>query len=500
MRLRKLILSTGLAVAMVATTIPVGATPATQTGKIYKGSTESVINDAFKETLPFMDADTEATTVSGNVKKLTSTVSTPAQGNEAIPDNPTDSKFADYASANGVTIEKLTIPGTLTASQDTVYTCTVTYKLTDADVNKTVADLVDAKDKAALDELKAVTDELIDTTAVDITGGTKQNAYKSSSNPAKDATASKWDSNPQDASQKVVAEDVGKAYTAVATATITTSYKISDVSSTGYTFKYMMTGLPETDNNGLKVEYSVLDWDPENMTLTEHESEFASGVLTYYVTALDHEYYYAKKAVSTKDALELVEPTDTGYIYTIQQKEAPSSDTVKGIFDKAVKDNSFNLVAYLDLSVRDAATNKVVEGKAFEFKIGIPTDIGTEGVTYKVLRLHGTATTPDILDTTISEDGKYIVFTTDQFSDYALVTVAADAETPADPKEEQQQEEQQQEDTQNPTTLENTKGGSDKADTGVKSGDNSMMPIVVVSLLLALCAGSVAVYKEKKTL
>lgn len=493
LRLDKLVLSAGLALAMVATSIPVGA--ATNSGKIYKGSTESVINDDFIETLPFMDADTEATTVSGNVKKSTKAVTAPVQGGEETSTAPTDSKFTDYENANGVTITALTKPGTLTAIQDTVYTCTVTYTLASTDVGKTAADLATAKDKAALDELKAVTDELIDTDKVDITGGTKQNSYKSEAGPAKDATSSKWNTTLE---ATVTSEDVGKVYTAIATATISTSYIISDLTSTGYTFKYMKTDLPETEKeNGLKVEYSVLDWDPENKTLTEHESEFASGVLTYYVTALDHEYYYAKKAVSTKDALELVKPTDTGYIYTIEQNDAPSSDTVKGIFDKTVKDNSFNLVAYLNLSVRDAATNKVVEGKAFEFKIGIPTDIGTEGVTYKVLRLHGTATTPDILDTTISEDGKYIVFTTDQFSDYALVTVAADAETPAeDPTTEAPAEDP----TQAPaTTPEAAKDTTTKSDTGVKSGDNSMMPLFMTTLLLALCAGSLAIYKEKKT-
>ncbi|WP_027437692.1 hypothetical protein [Lachnospira multipara] len=186
---------------------------------------------------------------------------------------------------------------------------------------------------------------------------------------------------------------------------------------------------------------------------------------------------------------------DEGYTATIAKGDALDKTKFEGLSEDAKSAGAFSIA----VTLTSTGANRTETESALTFKIARPIDVA-EGVTWYILAAH-TDGTFEIIPAT--EAGGYITFSTSKFSTFELVyTAAAAAE---DPTEEQQQEEQQPgeqqpDDSQDPATPEINKGRSDKSPTVVKSGDNSMMPIVVVSLLLALCAGSVAVYKEKKTL
>ena len=168
--------------------------------------------------------------------------------------------------------------------------------------------------------------------------------------------------------------------------------------------------------------------------------------------------------------------------------------------DEYISSNGYTKVSYLNITVTDENSNEAVEESTtdFTFTIKVPTDIGTDGITYTVLRMHNGVV--EALETTVA-DG-VITFTSNKFSDFALVYTTS-AATTEDPTEEAT-------DSTDGTTVADATDATEAADSTAdssttsttaskKTGDNSMMPLFMTTLLLALCAGSLAIYKEKKT-
>jgi len=288
------------------------------------------------------------------------------------------------------------------------------------------------------------------------------------------------------------------------TKTTKTEYKI-DTLVGGYTYDY----LEVNDKTSESKVYKQLAKDNkcENQEYTVVND---GAAIKISVTDLTSTYFLGHKEVSTsgnlyfgddedgEDATEqAIKVTDTVTL-TVSSTATPvdSAD-----FDTVAKANNAKIAGYFTATLSNGTytdsevTVKIVKPKDIEALAG-------EGKTikYTVIRSHE-GMPIEALET--NSDGEYITFSSKYFSTYALAyeivdAAATPAETPAeDPTTEAPANEN---DTQAaaPTT-EAAQGSGTTSATGVKAGDNSMMPLFMTTLLLALCAGSLAIYKEKKT-
>jgi len=486
MRLRKLILSTGLAVAMVATTIPVGAASSASSAQkstvwAKDGTIVSETDDKFKDAIAALDTTKDSTTTEdGMTKTVGATSGGTINGVTSLKDSTTAS-YSDNLITK-ITNDGYTKSGSVLdlssnkeiedLTQTTTYAYSSKYTSLKSQTEDQAKAAANAAAKAALEEAAGK----VGSTPTETSYGTKTVKVEESV-----AVSAK-----QDGSDDYSAGTT--AYTITGTYTKTTTYAIDDVSYFGYTLSLLLTG--GFDADATNREYIVYKVDADG-NITSVTPTVTDNGLVVETTDLSAKYYTAYKTVSKSDDL-IFDETDTEDVAKITQVAEPTKEG-KTEIAKSIESNSFTPVSYFTITLR---SGKTYSDTPITFKIAVPVDVDSN-VTYKVLRFH--EGTVDVLDTTVT-DG-FIYFTTDKFSDYALVTVAADAETPADPETPAADPETPAADpTQAATTTEAANGTSSTSASGVKSGDNSMMPIVVVSLLLALCAGSVAVYKEKKTL
>ena len=504
MRLRKLILSTGLAVAMVGTTIPALGyvdNAGTDTAGLQKNGSgitavdQGALTTAGEDFVGAYGLEEDAkVTVSG----LTGTITNLSlNGGGISPAN----DMATLAEKNNNKLGKELGTNEYTyaeAKKVSNYVVTASYS-----VSKTVT--LSGDGSLNVDNDKATIVQDIETKAgadVDLTKAQIATALavkEETVDNLHETVAYVQDSGIYTAGTTDTKSSLKDAKVTV-TETFTVTYTKDTVAS-GYAYDIIFD-TAVADNK----DYIAYAYDSENDELAEvATTKVANGKkIQVTVSDLTQNYVLVEKVVSTTENLIHEEPTVDGLdIKVTPNTEANVDKTAKEFIDKYVIKNDLNHIAYLDIAVTKTADgSEVTETEtALTFKIAVPTDLPAleDGKTrvFKVIRVHE----GEVVELPTEVVDGYIVFSSDKFSDFALAYVDVAAETPAEtPTEDPTTETPAEEPTQTATTTEAANGTSSTSASGVKSGDNSMMPIVVVSLLLALCAGSVAVYKEKKTL
>jgi len=483
LRLDKLVLSAGLALAMVATSIPAiaGVTTDTTTTKI---ATEGLtLSDKTVDLSNSTDVAAFVKAVTGkeaaDTEALSTKVTTVTKGTTVGAKK----VVSDKEKTVGDTLKKIMgkTPAVVGSGIPDTYeiTVTTTYTYSSFPTEKTSADDAVAAAKA-----------LVEDKNVDADTPFGYGTYGITVTP-KDLVAN--------------AEAEAETYTVSGKVEVVETYTVNKLPS-GYSFDFILGGKPK-ENEEYKVYRQGTDTtDVEEIT---DVTEVDNG--QYFVASdLVSTYFVVAETISTAKTLVIPTVSNDTYEVTIEQKTAPSTDAAKTAITKAESDNGLTHVAYLNIAVL-LNTNPVNKtDSAISFKIAPPTDVvsANEGktITWYVIRNHtddSNNVTTTVLDTTIDSDG-YIVFSSDQFSDFALAYTVAAATPAENPAEEEKQSQEQQSGDATPAGGSNSGSGSSSENgttsaTGVPGGDNSMMPLFMTTLLLALCAGSLAIYKEKKT-
>ncbi len=519
LRLDKLVLSAGLALAMVATTIPVGAAVHTTTSD---GETTVSVEDGFakdvttkvtdanfaKIVAPDADPVTKESTITITTAAATGTVNSDDKKVDVLK----QSSFNDYLSQNGIDKDDVKAASDISyvVEQDVTYAITgYVYNLSATEKTEVAA------------EIEANTEE------------TKRNAAKANALAAARKAAGLPEADST--SNPTVTRELGTATctledganptkcTVTVTDKVTYTTAVTDLSSySGYTYDLVLGTVAENE------EPVVLKFDKSG-----HVSEITDGitVASDYKVAISltdlttsNIYVLATKTVSTSSNLlfgtddadnsEATQKDTTNGESVVIKGEANPGTAAKTAIDTVVKNNSLTHVAYFDITAYNNAdptsdTAAVIPAttKTYTFKIAIPTDLPAvaDGYTrtYKVIRYHGTDA--EILDAEVA-DG-YITFSSNLFSDYALAYVDVAAETTEATEEASNATDGTTvADATDATAAAATEAADSTADSSTTAtkkspdmGDNSMMPLFMTTLLLALCAGSLAIYKEKKT-
>lgn len=508
LRLDKLVLSAGLALAMVVTTIPaIAGTPTASTkesaGLSLNGKTVA-INDtngltttegkAFAKAQKGVEEDGAAQTFTGYEGKITSiTVTENAESTNAVGDY-----VKNAAKSDGMTLVDPTTGSTTTNGVKLpTYTITVTSKYT--------------KVLEGLDLSGAVDESQNDTAIIETeleANDTVKQALEAANNAIKGEGITIQTVEPS-VGKTSYTEDEAKKVDVTITTTTETVYTI-DTLVGGYTYDYLA-------NNDEKYEYKVYKQLAKDNTCENQEYTVVNdgASLKISVTDLTSTYVLGRKEVSssgnlffgddedgedaTEQAIKVTDTVSLTVVSTIADDVLPKD---KAAFKAVADEIGATVAGYFNANLSNGepytdseVTIKIVKPRDIEALAG-------EGKTikYTVIRSHE-GMPVEALET--NSDGEYITFSSKYFSTYALAYEIVDAvETPAeDPTEDPTTAAPAQEDpTQAPaTTPEPANGPADKSATGVKGGDNSMMPLFMTTLLLALCAGSLAIYKEKKT-
>ncbi len=495
LRLDKLVLSAGLALAMVATTIPVmPVKAATATAGIYSGSTEVTLGADFAATVTGVKT-TGTSNVNDTIVKTENVGTVTAGTLNATPSaNSEATGVTNYLTKNGLTaVEASTITpftaGVIVTQQTTYAMSGYSYTSVETDENETTAKA--SAVTAAKTVMEGVAGEAKVGTATPEDYGTKQVTVAAS-----EALAATADSeNPETYTAKT------SKYTVAGTYTVTTTYTITDLTSFGYTAKYTVPGVAAA-NSGKNI-YKVLkltDATNGGIDITEVTSTSADETVTFEVTDdLTAKYMVAYSVESTSDALITGKTDVDGYTIKIAPSDGTDDATAKYLIDEYISSNGYTKVSYLNITVKDSNNEAVEESTTdFTFTIDVPTDIGTDGITYTVLRMHNGVVEP--LTTTVA-DG-VITFTSNKFSDFALVYGKSTTDTieeATDTTTDSTTTDSATDATTDSTSATTADSSTTSTTASEKTGDNSMMPLFMTTLLLALCAGSLAIYKEKKT-
>ncbi len=449
LRLDKLVLSAGLALAMVATSIPAIAGTTSETTTT---SGLTLVSDG--STVNLNDSETKATFVS-DVIGVTAGTDTSVSGISKVTAIGTISGFekdnvnvdSSQFTSEIVTGDKMTKVAGLKVKESKI-TITETYTFNgyvfesagvtgtstaqeNEDTAKTAA-TTDAIGKVTTEVEKAlnINDDDTSNPTVALTGHPTVAAAGTLADPT---TAASETEGKYDGTCTVAA---GTKFNVNGSVTVTKEYTVETLPSK-YTFDLVFS---DGDNYSTSRDYKLV----KDVTLTggNHEVTYVEGTkvnngkdLLYSTTDLDSttNYYLVYNLVSTSDAL-LFAPTSgsdaasakvtVGSVEaTIKNADAPTGDELTA-FTTALTDNNLTKVAYFSITGLDSAIST-----AAEFKIAEPTDLPAvaSGYTrqYKVLRYHDLAV--QVLDASVDSDG-YIVFSSDKFSNFALayVDVAAD--------------------------------------------------------------------------
>ena len=478
LRLDKLVLSAGLALAMVATTIPVGAyvnDAGTDTSGLQKSGsgitavsagTLTTAGEDFVEAYGLeTDADVTVSGFTGTKSLLLSGGTLTADDDIATKAEKNNNKLGKELGTNEYTFVE--------AKKLSNYVVTATYS-----VSKTVT----------LTTVEAATggapsDEATDETSLETAAVEKAKTDV-------DLTAA------QIATALAVKEETVGTITEGATYVTSSGTYTAGTGATGYAYDIIFDKTVVDNEN-----YIVYAYDSENDELTEvATTKVANGKkIQVSVTDLTQNYVLVSKVVSTTENLIIEKPTVDGLdIVVTPDAEANNDNTAKEFIDNYVTKNDLNHIAYLDITVTKTADNSnVTETEtALTFKIAVPTDLPAleDGKTrvFKVIRVHG----GEVVELPTEVVDGYIVFSSNLFSDYALAYVDVAADTT---EEETNNETESGTDAATGTTTTTAGSSTTSTTTSTKTADNSMMPLFMTTLLLALCAGSLAIYKEKKT-
>ncbi|SEF83085.1 hypothetical protein [Lachnospira multipara] len=499
LRLDKLVLSAGLALAIVATTIPVGASINTSTSTTTTTATEGLTFD--NTVIGFTENDfTKPADEAAFAKAVTGKVTTAAA---AVNNLTTVTKKTDVeAEQNGNTAAPLgdslkNVIGETAAAAKKAHTYTVTVTSTYSFTNYPYALTAAAEDEtaaktAAENAARSLIEESKVTAGTSFSCGTYGVAIENQAS-FKATTES----------ETPLAKDA--PYVVNGDVKVTETYTVNSLPS-GYTYDLVLGTAPVST-----LKYTVYR-QGTNTTDYEKITDVTPVTTGQYVSTTDltSTYFLVTETVSAKGAL-LFAPTEgkdadtdvvvtsgdytatitkndaaNGADYTLAE-DAPESATVAGYFNITLKKGT------------EAATN----GPSITFKIAVPVDVtASEGkqIKWQVVRVHdygdGNGDTVELLSAT--EENGYIVFSSEYFSDYALIYTEVAADTT---EEETNNETETESATEAGTETTTTTAGSSTTSTttSTKTADNSMMPLFMTTLLLALCAGSLAIYKEKKT-
>ncbi len=511
LRLDKLVLSAGLALAMVATTIPVGAAVGTTeaTSSVVTGSEglatndgKAVSNDDFAAAITGVSKATEnqsITDVSGLLESKGKgevvsniTVGRTVLATTDIKNLDTSYTFADKGNS---------VSGNYVITQETVYeTKGYKYTLVSDEVTENQTDAEKNDVNVSADDIIA---SIVEYLGIKETTAPEKLDYGTKTVVVVNDTAS----GLQDYTEIKVTTKVGDEVSIPdgRKVIVRTTYNVTTLPS-GYRYDILL-GNVDTDKKDFVVAVANLE-DGSEKLVTDY-TETKQGIIVSTTTLGDKVFYLGTKDKSISGAL-LFAPT-TGNDST-SATVTSGDDIVATIaggtstantadYTKATNaPESATVVGYFTINVKKAgATVTDLGGATLEFKIAVPTDVTpSEGkkINWMVVRTHNGEV--DILPAT-EVDG-YIVFSTGYFSDYALIYTEVAADTAEDPtQEEQQQEEQQQESATTPEGSNGSDSPSSAKGSSAKTADNSMMSLFMTTLLLALCAGSLAIYKEKKT-
>ena len=491
-RLDKLFLSAGLALAVIATTIPAIAGVTTDTTTTKTATEGLTLSD---ETVDLSDSTDVAAFVKAVTGKeaaateaLSTKVTTVTKGTTVAA-----SKVSGTAASVGDTLKNImgtTLEKVASAIPDT-YKVTVTTTYTYANYPYTLTNGANS-DAAAQESAEAAAAALVEDTKVEADTPFDYGTYGITVTPNLNAEAKDTDATSGDPIFTANA-----VYNVSGTVVVEETYIVNSLPS-GYTFDFVLGGTPAENK-----EYKVYRQGTDTTDVKEitDVTEVDNG--QYFVASdLVSTYFVVAETISTAKTLVIPTVSNDTYDVYITQATAPSSDSAKTAITTAESDNGLTHVAYLDIDVllNNNPVNKT--DSAISFKIAPPTDVvsANEGktITWYVVRNHtddSNNVTTTVLDTTIDSDG-YIVFSSDQFSDFALAYKVA-----ADTTDTTEEATDSATDTTTDAATGTTTAGSSTTSTttSTKTADNSMMPLFMTTLLLALCAGSLAIYKEKKT-
>ncbi|WP_027431550.1 hypothetical protein [Lachnospira multipara] len=469
LRLDKLVLSAGLALAMVATTIPVGAaiTKTGDTVTVAPGYMDA--NGNAKDDLTGLTETGDPVTVKTGLTSVTQ-ITYVEGATDSVDVSYISSKDSNYAyetAANKVSkpVSKLE---------------TVTYTLD----NYVVDYALGGEETLSEANVKAIIKEIAGETNV-----------ASGIEVATSLTSPEYVAVTDDATKTKVSGTFKK------------------------TTKTALTELPSSYQNLITFnsveganDYIVYEYDKNSCVSIV--PELATNGTPYIVTtSVGKSYLLGSRTVSAKGALlfeatngdsKTTTVTNAGYTATVT---AVTDVAGSGVLDVSkVEDlpSDAAVAGYFTITVAGGSGVVIDTGDtALTFRIAKPKDVTAS--TWYVATLHTDSEGNEsylLLPATLSSDGNYIEFSTSKFSTFALVYSATAADTT---EEETNNETNNETETATEAGTEagtgTTTAGSSTTSTttSTKTADNSMMPLFMTTLLLALCAGSLAIYKEKKT-
>jgi hypothetical protein len=512
LKLDKLFLSAGLALAVIATTIPVGASVVTKTesgnttvtavtglSKIDESGDHIAAGGAAISAIisGVSAADTEDVAVSGltGVTKRDAVASDFSVGTlnaTVTPNEHIKALDSSYDFEDGAELETVTI------TQKRTYTISgyhFNYQGEDE-----IAD-TEADELAVTEIVKALGLDASKSVEVESDYGTASIATTpDTTNGNAEVVTSTAVAGTTDTSKYAAGTEF---IITGATIVATTSYVVNKLPS-GYTYDYV---IPITDSS-ISVVLAESDGDRvENLvSLTKVDNGYV-----YSTDVFGNTYYIGTKTVSAAGKLVFAQTSgdDTNQTATVTSGNYTATiknATTENAELKAQVAESDKYVSTFSISVALTNTGAAVDSTTspLTFKIAVPQDLPAvaEGYTrtYKVIRAHDNNGTIEYttLDTTF--DGTYIIFESEVFSQFALVysDVAADT-TEEETNNETNNETESATEAGTETTTTTADSSTTSTTASKKTGDNSMMPLFMTTLLLALCAGSLAIYKEKKT-
>ncbi len=524
LRLDKLVLSAGLALAMVATTIPAiaGTEEALdKTGWSLNGTTVTIEdNDATFGSAFEVSSQISAGDWVGTKKKVTASAPIIGSSNDVLAGQLLNA-YTDIS--RELNSKHLTpVLGGTVAPKDVTVNATYEFKLKeDASYNAAY----NAEKNGSAEALKTTlesdkdaeqTAAMTNTALKTLLGSGYTNATVNVTDVSAVATIGSDYSAGNSASTDVDAKNTTASYSITTTVTATITTTQSELPS-GYTYDVVTT----MNSNTAYVLYS---FDPdtekfEEVTLTKVNNNKA---VKYSITDLTKVYLLTYKAESTSDVLLFGDGDDdsadknvqTGLAITgatqtlaLNNRDASTIGTdVKTKFEASL--NGYTHVAYFEATVGGGLVTELTDGAKAVIRIAKPQDIidANEGktITWQVNSVHE----DEIINWPVTEDGNYLVVEADKFSIFELSYTTSAVETNNTSNETTEEDSNPTDgttvdDATNAAATEAADSTADSSTTSTtaskKTGDNSMMPLFMTTLLLALCAGSLAIYKEKKT-
>lgn len=285
----------------------------------------------------------------------------------------------------------------------------------------------------------------------------------------------------------------------------TATYTIDDLG--GATTKQIETTFGYDSDNGQHVVENTSVWlytiDSEIVTSGTYEGEVD-------IAETPEPNAMPELTQEQKDAIEQSKKL-TVDVEANAQSTDDIDEEVQDEIKKAIDDSSYSGAIYIDLNVNASVDGVEKDGKkvktpitemkaSMEITIDIPEDARKGGRKYKVVRhhvdKHGNKHT-EVIEGTLSDDGKKITFDTDCFSTYAIVYDSVDegaGDTTTEEPEEETTEATEEATTATVTTEEST---TTETVDSPKTGDNAPF-LACIMMLMISGVGIICLNKKEK--